>query len=180
MTTQQPIDDNIYQDSETGTETAALRAAGIPADAITETPDGITVTADDGSRFGVVYDGQDDDGQPWWNGTRYGADNEIEETDSWTTLEATALAVARWWGIATAFDLDEHSQGIWDLLHRDLALKERLVDALQALSVDDRISYEIRDKIETAISSQLRERGNLGPWSLGIIVEVLDHYQVPA
>lgn len=82
------------------TITAALTNAGIDTDAITSTPDGVvTVTDPNGSRFAVGFDGQDDDGRDWWTGTRYSADDNIEGTESWRSLDAMAQAVAVWWKI---------------------------------------------------------------------------------
>jgi hypothetical protein len=75
----------------------ALNDVGIDGDAITETPDGlISVRRNDGAHFVVGDDGTDEDGAQWWSGTRYGADGDIEGTDSWAGLEATASAVAAW------------------------------------------------------------------------------------
>lgn len=75
------------------TITAALIDAGINPDAITTTPGGTVTVADrGGSRFVVVPDGPD-----WWTGTRYDADDDIEGTDSWRSLDAMAEAVAVWW-----------------------------------------------------------------------------------
>ncbi len=82
----------------TDTITSALMAAGIDADAITEAEyDGtVTITRPDGSRFVVGDDGADDRGLQWWTGTRYGADDEIGSTDSWTALGAMAGEVSDW------------------------------------------------------------------------------------
>lgn len=75
----------------------ALTAGGIDADAITETPDGVvTAVAPDGTYACIGDDGQDETGQQWWTATRYDADGAAEATDSWTTLDAMATAVAAW------------------------------------------------------------------------------------
>jgi len=79
------------------TITSELIAAGVNSETITQTPDGVvTVTAADGSRFAVDEDGTDEGGTPWWTGTRYNAEDEIEGTDSWTSLAEMAAAVAAW------------------------------------------------------------------------------------
>lgn len=74
---------------------AALIEAGIDRDAITSTPDGMVIVTDKGgSRFAVAPDGPD-----YWTGTRYSADDDIEGTDSWRSLDAMAQSVAVWFKI---------------------------------------------------------------------------------
>lgn len=94
-----PIDDQVHQEIVTGTEAAALRAAGIDADSIVETPDGtVTVVRGDAdARFSVRYDGEDDDGTRWWTGTRYSDDDTPLSTTEWTNVAVMAADVAAWW-----------------------------------------------------------------------------------
>lgn len=93
----------LLEDAMTRTITIAdltsdLMAAGVDGDAITETPDGVvTVTATDGSRYAVAEDGQNEAGQQWWTGTRYGVDDEMEGTDSWPIPAEAVADVAAWW-----------------------------------------------------------------------------------
>lgn len=86
---------------EYATMPAALRAAGIDADNITETPDRlVTVLRADGDWFILGEDGAepDRDGHLWWTGIRYAVDGgTVDSTDSWTSLDAMAAAVAAWW-----------------------------------------------------------------------------------
>lgn len=83
--------------TNTETITGVLIAAGIGPETITRTPDEVvTVTAGDGSRFSVGDDGTDESNTRWWTGTRYSADDDIEGTDSWTSPESMAAAVAAW------------------------------------------------------------------------------------
>jgi prevent-host-death family protein len=92
------IDDQTHQEIVTGAEAAALRAAGIDADAITETPDGtVTVVRADGGRFAIGWAGADDD-DPWWSGARYDdADGEQVASCEWWSAEDMAADVAAWW-----------------------------------------------------------------------------------
>lgn len=81
-----------------GSVARALLAAGIDPGDITGTPDDVvTVTGSTGARFALGDDGTGEGGEQCWTGTRYGAEDDVEGTESWTNLEDAAAAVAAWY-----------------------------------------------------------------------------------